>query len=71
MHHGIPGALTRGQDTGDGFPQKEALVTVTFSEDGGFTMVLTLIDLGSKKARDAARDAAGDAAADAPKDPAG
>ena len=38
----------------DGFPGNEALVTVTFSEDGGFTTVTTLIDFGSKDARDAA-----------------
>jgi uncharacterized protein YndB with AHSA1/START domain len=43
-----PGSLA------DGFPQNEALVTVTFSEDGGFTTVTTLIDFGSKEARDAA-----------------
>ena len=43
-----PGSL------GDGFPQNDALVTVTFSEDSGFTTVTTLIDFGSKEARDAA-----------------
>jgi uncharacterized protein YndB with AHSA1/START domain len=35
-------------------PQNEALVTVTFSEDEGLTTVTTLIDFGSKEARDAA-----------------
>ncbi len=43
-----PGSLA------DGFPQNEALVTVTFSDDDGFTTVTTLIDFGSKEARDAA-----------------
>jgi uncharacterized protein YndB with AHSA1/START domain len=38
----------------DGFPQKEAIVTVTFTEDDGLTTVTTLIDFGSKEARDAA-----------------
>ncbi|HXE81343.1 MAG TPA: SRPBCC family protein [Vicinamibacterales bacterium] len=32
----------------------EAIVTVTFTESGGFTTVTTVIDFGSKKARDAA-----------------
>jgi uncharacterized protein YndB with AHSA1/START domain len=36
------------------YPQNEALVTVTFTEDGGLTTVTTLIDFGSKEARDAA-----------------
>jgi uncharacterized protein YndB with AHSA1/START domain len=39
---------------GDAHPQSEALVTVTFTEDGGLTTVTTLIDFGSKEARDAA-----------------
>jgi uncharacterized protein YndB with AHSA1/START domain len=39
---------------GDAHPESEALVTVTFTEDGGFTTVTTLIDFGSKEARDAA-----------------
>jgi uncharacterized protein YndB with AHSA1/START domain len=39
---------------GDAHPQSEALVTVTFAEDGGLTTVTTLIDFGSKEARDAA-----------------
>jgi len=38
----------------DAHPQSEALVTVTFAEDGGLTTVTTLIDFGSKEARDAA-----------------
>ena len=38
----------------DEFPPNEALVTVTFSEDGGSTTVTTLIDFGSNEARDAA-----------------
>jgi uncharacterized protein YndB with AHSA1/START domain len=39
---------------GDDFPGNEALVTVTFTENSGLTMVVTLIDFGSKQARDAA-----------------
>jgi len=39
---------------GDAHPQGEALVTVTFAEDDGLTTVTTLIDFGSKEARDAA-----------------
>ena len=39
---------------GDGHPESEALVSVTFTEDGGVTTVTTLIDFGSKEARDAA-----------------
>ena len=39
---------------GDVHPQNEALVSVTFGEDGGITTVTTLIDFGSKEARDAA-----------------
>ena len=39
---------------GDGHPQNEALVTVTFTEESGVTTVTTLIDFGSKEARDAA-----------------
>ena len=39
---------------GDVHPQSEALVSVTFTEDGGITTVTTLIDFGSKEARDAA-----------------
>ncbi|HEX7779070.1 MAG TPA: SRPBCC family protein [Vicinamibacterales bacterium] len=36
------------------YPQREALVFVTFTEDNGITTVTTLIDFGSKEARDAA-----------------
>lgn len=36
------------------YPGEDALVTVTFAEDGGVTTVTTLIDYGSKKTRDAA-----------------
>jgi uncharacterized protein YndB with AHSA1/START domain len=39
---------------GDGFPEKDAIVTVSFTEDAGVTTVTTLIDFGSKEARDAA-----------------
>ena len=39
---------------GDVHPPSEALVSVTFKEDGGITTVTTLIDFGSKEARDAA-----------------
>jgi uncharacterized protein YndB with AHSA1/START domain len=39
---------------GDTHPTTEALVTVTFAEDGGHTTVTTLIDFGSKEARDGA-----------------
>jgi uncharacterized protein YndB with AHSA1/START domain len=37
-----------------GYPGEDALVTVTFTEDAGVTTVTTLIDFGSKDARDAA-----------------
>ena len=33
---------------GDPYPQREALVTVTFTEHDGITTVTTLIDFGSK-----------------------
>jgi uncharacterized protein YndB with AHSA1/START domain len=39
---------------GGGYPGNDALVTVTFAEDGGVTTVTTLIDFGSKEARDGA-----------------
>ena len=39
---------------GDVHPQGEALVSVTFAEEGGVTTVTTLIDFGSREARDAA-----------------
>ena len=35
-------------------PDNEAIVSVTFSEDQGITTVTTLIDFGSKEARDGA-----------------
>ena len=35
-------------------PQSEALVTTTFTEERGITTLTTLIDFGSKEARDAA-----------------
>jgi uncharacterized protein YndB with AHSA1/START domain len=39
---------------GGGYPGNDAIVTVTFTEDGDVTTVTTLIDFGSKEARDAA-----------------
>ena len=39
---------------GNEHPQNEALVSVTFTQDRGVTTVTTLIDFGSKEARDAA-----------------
>jgi uncharacterized protein YndB with AHSA1/START domain len=39
---------------GDGYPGAEAIVTVTLADDGGVTTVTTLIDFGSKEARDGA-----------------
>ena len=39
---------------GGGDPGEPAIVTVTFTEDGGVTTVTSLIDFGSKEARDAA-----------------
>jgi uncharacterized protein YndB with AHSA1/START domain len=48
---------TEGYDPGTfggEYPGNEAIVTVTFSEQGGVTTVTTLIDFGSKEARDAA-----------------
>jgi uncharacterized protein YndB with AHSA1/START domain len=39
---------------GGGYPGAEAIVTVTFTEDGGVTTMTTLMDFGSKEARDAA-----------------
>jgi uncharacterized protein YndB with AHSA1/START domain len=35
-------------------PGSEAIITVTFAEDGGVTTMTTLMDFGSKEARDAA-----------------
>jgi uncharacterized protein YndB with AHSA1/START domain len=49
---------TEGYDpctVGDGYPAGgEALVTTTFVEEGGITTMSTVIDFGSKEARDAA-----------------
>ena len=39
---------------GDAPPDSEALVSVTFTEERGITTVTTLIDFGSKEARDGA-----------------
>jgi len=39
---------------GDAHPQNEAIVSVTFAEDSSITTVTTVIDFGSKEARDAA-----------------
>jgi uncharacterized protein YndB with AHSA1/START domain len=39
---------------GGAHPESEALVSVTFTEDRGITTVTTLIDFGSKEARDRA-----------------
>jgi uncharacterized protein YndB with AHSA1/START domain len=39
---------------GGGYPGNDAIVTVTFTEDGGLTTMTTLIDFGSKEARDGA-----------------
>ena len=37
---------------GGGYPGEDAIVTVRFAEEGGLTTVTTLIDFGSKQARD-------------------
>jgi len=39
---------------GGAYPGEDAIVTVTFVEDGGVTTVTTLVDYGSRKARDSA-----------------
>lgn len=39
---------------GGGYPGEDAIVTVSFAEDNGITTVTTLIDFGSKEARDGA-----------------
>jgi uncharacterized protein YndB with AHSA1/START domain len=39
---------------GGPYPGEPALVTVTFTEDGGVTTMTSLIDFGTKEARDAA-----------------
>ena len=38
----------------DGYPQSNAVVTVTFTEADGVTTMTTVVDFGSKEARDAA-----------------
>ena len=38
----------------DGYPQSNAVVTVTFTEAAGVTTMTTVVDFGSKEARDAA-----------------
>jgi uncharacterized protein YndB with AHSA1/START domain len=48
---------TEGYDpgtVGGPYPGEDAIVTVTFAEDSGVTTVTTLIDFGSKEARDGA-----------------
>jgi uncharacterized protein YndB with AHSA1/START domain len=48
---------TEGYDpgtVGGAYPGEDAIVTVTFAEDSGVTTVTTLIDFGSKEARDGA-----------------
>ena len=39
---------------GGGYPGQDAIVTVSFTEENGVTTVTSLIDFGSKEARDAA-----------------
>lgn len=39
---------------GEAYPENEALVSVTFTENGGITTVTTVVDFGSKEARDGA-----------------
>jgi uncharacterized protein YndB with AHSA1/START domain len=39
---------------GGSYPRNDAIVSVAFTENGGVTTVTTLIDFGSKEARDAA-----------------
>ena len=39
---------------GGGYPDKDAIVTVSFADEAGGTTVTTHIDFGSKEARDAA-----------------
>ena len=38
----------------DGYPQSNAIVTVTFTQEDGVTTMTTVVDFGSKEARDAA-----------------
>jgi uncharacterized protein YndB with AHSA1/START domain len=39
---------------GGGYPGQDAIITVTFTEEAGVTTMVTLMDFGSKEARDAA-----------------
>jgi uncharacterized protein YndB with AHSA1/START domain len=39
---------------GGEYPANDAIVTISFAEDAGMTTVVSLIDFGSKEARDAA-----------------
>jgi uncharacterized protein YndB with AHSA1/START domain len=39
---------------GDGYPGQEAIVSITFTEDAGVTTLTSLMDFGSKEARDGA-----------------
>jgi uncharacterized protein YndB with AHSA1/START domain len=39
---------------GGGYPDKDAIITVSFAEEAGVTTVTSLMDFGSKEARDAA-----------------
>lgn len=48
---------TEGYDPGTvdfGYPGEDAIITYTFTEDAGVTTLTTLMDFGSKEARDAA-----------------
>jgi uncharacterized protein YndB with AHSA1/START domain len=38
----------------DDFPRNDAIVTVTFTEEDGVTMLTSVVDFGSREARDAA-----------------
>jgi uncharacterized protein YndB with AHSA1/START domain len=39
---------------GGSYPDQEAIITVTFTEEAGVTTMVTLMDFGSKEARDGA-----------------
>jgi uncharacterized protein YndB with AHSA1/START domain len=39
---------------GGSYPDQEAIITVTFTEEAGVTTMVTLMDYGSKEARDGA-----------------
>jgi uncharacterized protein YndB with AHSA1/START domain len=41
-------------NVGGSYPAKEAIVTISFTENAGVTTMTTLIDFGSKEARDSA-----------------